>query len=62
MLDAQRPSSPTECYLQMKAGDTCYAKPSRGIRHGRQLGRDKPFISEMVYPVPDEMQGAYLKS
>jgi len=31
----------------------------RGIRHGRLLGQEKPFLFEMVYAVRDEMQGAY---
>ncbi|HET8637439.1 MAG TPA: alanine--tRNA ligase [Acidobacteriaceae bacterium] len=31
----------------------------RGIRHGRLLGQDKPFMSDMVFAVRDEMQGAY---
>jgi alanyl-tRNA synthetase len=31
----------------------------RGIRHGRQLGQDKPFMRDMVYAVHDEMAGAY---
>ena len=31
----------------------------RGIRHGRLLGRDKPFMHEMVFAVRDEMQVAY---
>ena len=31
----------------------------RGIRHGRLLGQDRPFMREMVYAVRDEMQGAY---
>src|SRR5579884_3075211 len=31
----------------------------RGIRHGRLLGQDKPFMNQMVYAVRDEMQGAY---
>jgi alanyl-tRNA synthetase len=31
----------------------------RGIRHGRLLGQEKPFMCEMVYAVRDEMQGAY---
>ncbi|GGH06878.1 alanine--tRNA ligase [Silvibacterium dinghuense] len=31
----------------------------RGIRHGRLLGQDKPFMREMVYAVRDEMAGAY---
>jgi alanyl-tRNA synthetase len=31
----------------------------RGIRHGRQLGQEKPFMREMVYAVRDEMAGAY---
>ncbi|HEX4038960.1 MAG TPA: alanine--tRNA ligase [Acidobacteriaceae bacterium] len=31
----------------------------RGIRHGRLLGQDKPFLSQMVYAVRDEMQNAY---
>ena len=31
----------------------------RGIRHGRLLGQDKPFMRDMVYAVRDEMQGAY---
>ncbi len=31
----------------------------RGIRHGRILGQDKPFLFEMVYAVRDLMQGAY---
>ena len=31
----------------------------RGIRHGRLLGQEKPFLFEMVYAVRDLMQGAY---
>ncbi|HEY2470421.1 MAG TPA: alanine--tRNA ligase [Terracidiphilus sp.] len=31
----------------------------RGIRHGRLLGQDKPFLNQMVYAVRDLMQGAY---
>jgi alanyl-tRNA synthetase len=31
----------------------------RGIRHGRLLGQDKPFMHEMVYAVRDEMAAAY---
>ncbi|MGO9937707.1 MAG: alanine--tRNA ligase [Terracidiphilus sp.] len=31
----------------------------RGIRHGRLLGQEKPFMCEMVYAVRDEMKGAY---
>ena len=31
----------------------------RGIRHGRLLGQEKPFMREMVYAVRDEMQDAY---
>jgi alanyl-tRNA synthetase len=31
----------------------------RGIRHGRLLGQEKPFMCEMVYAVRDEMRGAY---
>jgi len=31
----------------------------RGIRHGRLLGQEKPFMHEMVYAVRDEMQDAY---
>jgi alanyl-tRNA synthetase len=31
----------------------------RGIRHGRQLGQDKPFMRDMVYAVRDEMAVAY---
>jgi alanyl-tRNA synthetase len=31
----------------------------RGIRHGRLLGREQPFLYEMVYAVRDLMQGAY---
>ena len=31
----------------------------RGIRHGRLLGQEKPFLHEMVYAVRDEMQTAY---
>src|ERR1019366_5339428 len=31
----------------------------RGIRHGRLLGQEKPFLYEMVFAVRDEMQGAY---
>ena len=31
----------------------------RGIRHGRLLGQDQPFMHQMVYAVRDEMQGAY---
>jgi alanyl-tRNA synthetase len=31
----------------------------RGIRHGRLLGQDQPFLYQMVYAVRDLMQGAY---
>ncbi len=31
----------------------------RAIRHGRLLGRDEPFLFEMVYAVRDEMKTAY---
>jgi len=31
----------------------------RGIRHGRLLGQEQPFMREMVYAVRDEMQDAY---
>jgi len=31
----------------------------RGIRHGRLLGQEKPFMHEMVYAVRDEMAAAY---
>ncbi len=31
----------------------------RGIRHGRLLGQENPFLFEMVYAVRDEMKGAY---
>ncbi|MGH9589466.1 MAG: alanine--tRNA ligase, partial [Terracidiphilus sp.] len=31
----------------------------RGIRHGRLLGQENPFLFEMVYAVRDLMQGAY---
>jgi alanyl-tRNA synthetase len=31
----------------------------RGIRHGRLLGQEKPFMHEMVYAVRDEMLAAY---
>jgi alanyl-tRNA synthetase len=31
----------------------------RGIRHGRLLGQEKPFLFEMVYAVRDLMRGAY---
>ena len=31
----------------------------RGIRHGRLLGQEKPFMHEMVSVVRDEMQAAY---
>jgi alanyl-tRNA synthetase len=31
----------------------------RGIRHGRLLGQEKPFMHEMVYTVRDEMAAAY---
>jgi alanyl-tRNA synthetase len=31
----------------------------RGIRHGRMLSQEKPFMFEMAYSVRDEMQGAY---
>jgi alanyl-tRNA synthetase len=31
----------------------------RGIRHGRQLGQEAPFMFEMVLAVRDEMQAAY---
>jgi alanyl-tRNA synthetase len=31
----------------------------RGIRHGRLLGQEKPFLYQMVFSVRDLMQGAY---
>jgi alanyl-tRNA synthetase len=31
----------------------------RGIRHGRLLGQEQPFLYEMVYAVRDLMRGAY---
>ena len=31
----------------------------RGIRHGRLLGQEEPFLYQMVYAVRDLMQGAY---
>jgi len=31
----------------------------RAIRHGRLLGQNKPFLSEMVFSVRDEMKDAY---
>jgi alanyl-tRNA synthetase len=31
----------------------------RGIRHGRLLGQEKPFMREMVFAVRDEMAAAY---
>jgi alanyl-tRNA synthetase len=31
----------------------------RGIRHGRLLGQQKPFMHDMVYAVRDQMQDAY---
>jgi len=31
----------------------------RGIRHGRLLGQEKPFMHEMVFAVRDEMRAAY---
>ncbi len=31
----------------------------RGIRHGKLLGQDKPFLYQMVFAVRDEMKGAY---
>jgi alanyl-tRNA synthetase len=31
----------------------------RGIRHGRLLGQEKPFMHEMVFAVRDEMEAAY---
>ncbi len=31
----------------------------RGIRHGRLLGQERPFMSQMVYAVRNEMQVAY---
>ena len=31
----------------------------RGIRHGRLLGQEQPFLFEMVYAVRDLMKGAY---
>ncbi|MDI3254827.1 MAG: alanine--tRNA ligase [Bacillota bacterium] len=31
----------------------------RGIRHGRLLGQEKPFMCQMVFAVRDEMQNAY---
>jgi alanyl-tRNA synthetase len=31
----------------------------RGIRHGRLLGQEQPFLNQMVYAVRDEMKCAY---
>ena len=31
----------------------------RGIRHGRVLGQEEPFLNQMVFAVRDEMKGAY---
>jgi alanyl-tRNA synthetase len=31
----------------------------RGIRHGRLLGQEQPFLHQMVYAVRDEMKSAY---
>jgi alanyl-tRNA synthetase len=31
----------------------------RGIRHGRLLGQEQPFMRDMVFEVRDEMEGAY---
>ncbi|MFI5088998.1 MAG: alanine--tRNA ligase [Terriglobales bacterium] len=31
----------------------------RGIRHGRQLGQNEPFLYQMVYAVRDQMKDAY---
>ncbi|MFZ0747318.1 MAG: alanine--tRNA ligase [Terracidiphilus sp.] len=31
----------------------------RGIRHGRLLGQEQPFLNQMVYAVRDLMEGAY---
>src|SRR6202042_2823414 len=31
----------------------------RAIRHGRLLGREQPFMYQMVYAVSDQMTGAY---
>jgi alanyl-tRNA synthetase len=31
----------------------------RGIRHGRLLGQERPFLNQMVFAVRDLMQGAY---
>src|SRR5208282_4045188 len=31
----------------------------RGIRHGRLLGQEQPFLFQMVFAVRDLMQGAY---
>jgi len=31
----------------------------RGIRHGRLLGQEQPFLYQMVFAVRDEMKGAY---
>jgi alanyl-tRNA synthetase len=31
----------------------------RGIRHGRLLGQEQPFLNQMVFAVRDLMQGAY---
>jgi alanyl-tRNA synthetase len=31
----------------------------RGIRHGRLLGQEKPFLNQMVFAVRDLMKGAY---
>jgi len=31
----------------------------RGIRHGRLVGQEKPFLNQMVFAVRDQMKGAY---
>jgi alanyl-tRNA synthetase len=58
-MPAPRLSSSTmECCRRMKAAATfCERFLRRGIRHGRLLGQEQPFLFEMVYAVRDLMAG-----
>jgi alanyl-tRNA synthetase len=50
--DAVQPSNEGRGYVLRKI-------LRRGIRHGRLLGQEQPFMYQMVYAVRDEMQDAY---